>query len=174
MLDETGTNGTAFLHKCISDTNHAHQISGAFKGFRWACPDDAMPQGLKEHEPLLMTTGHIINHGDDRLETQPSPPPQHVDKVLNNSHLMMKHPPWLVDGNKWCDNKVDTRDVHHALKPLHGSLRRTQIVTSVSKVAWMRITRMPSDQTHNHAWHVEHQISLSMLNQKTGANVARE
>ena len=57
--------------------------------------------------------------GDDRLETQPTPP-QHVDKVLNDTHLMMKQSPWLVDLNKWCDNKVDTRDVHCALKPLHG------------------------------------------------------
>ena len=73
---------------------------------------------------------------------------------------MMKRPPWLVDGNKWCDNKVDTRDVHCTLKPLRGSLRRTQIVASVSKVAWKRVRRMPSDQTRNHAWRVAHQISL--------------
>ena len=65
---------------------------------------------------------------------------QHVDKVFNHTLLMKKHPPWLVDANKWCDNKVDTRDVHCALKPLYGSQRRTQIVMSVSKVAWMRIT----------------------------------
>ena len=120
MLDETGANGTAFIQKRISDTNHAHQIIGAFKRLRQAYPDDAIPQELKKHEPLLTTTGHIINLGDDRLETQPSPS-QHVDKVLNNTHLM-KHPPWLVDGNKWCDNKVDTQDLHCALKPLHGSL----------------------------------------------------
>ena len=86
-------------------------------------------------------------------------PPQHVGKVLN-THLMMKHPPWFVDGNKWCDSNADTWDVHCALKPLHGILRRTQIVRSVSKVAWMRTTRMPCDQTHNHAWRVAHQISL--------------
>ena len=30
----------------------------------------------------------------------------------------------------------------------------------MSKVAWMRVTRMPSDQTRNHTWHVAHQISL--------------
>ena len=30
-----------------------------------------------------------------------------MGKVLNNTHLM-KHPSWLVDANKWCDNKVDT------------------------------------------------------------------
>ena len=64
------------------------------------------------------------------------------------------------DANKWCDNKVETRDVHCALKPLSGSLRRTQIVASVSKVAWTRVRRMPSDQTRNHAWRVAHQISL--------------
>ena len=77
----------------------------------------------------------------------------------STTHLMMKHSPWLVDGNKWCDNKVDTRDVHCALKPLHGS-QRTQIVRSVSKVAWMRITQMPCDHTHNNEWRVAHHISL--------------
>ena len=61
--------------------------------------------------------------------------PQHVDKVLNNTHLMLKHPPWLVDGNKWCDNNVKTPDVHCALKALHGCQQRTQIVMSVGKVA---------------------------------------
>ena len=65
----------------------------------------------------------------------------------------------MVDANKWFD-KVETRDVHCALKPLRGSQRRTHIVASVSKVAWMRITQMPCDQTHNHAWRVAHQISL--------------
>ena len=138
VLDETDANGTAFIHRCISDTNHAHQISGAFKGFRWACPDDAMPQGLKKHEPLLTTTGHLINLGDDRLETQP--PSQQMWTRYSMTHLMMKYPPGLVDGNKWCDNKVETRDVHCALKPIHSSQRRTHIVTSVSKVAWMTIT----------------------------------
>ena len=58
-----------------------------------------------------------------------------MDKVLNDTHLMKKQSPWLVDGNKWCDNKVDTRDVHCALIPLHGPQRTTQIVASVSKVA---------------------------------------
>ena len=81
-----------------------------------------------------------------------------MDKVLNDTHLMMKHPPFLVEGNKWCDNKVETHDVNCALKPLRGSLRRTQIVASVSKVAWMRVTQMPCDQTCNHAWHVAHHI----------------
>ena len=47
--------------------------------------DDAIPQGLKKHEPLLTTTGHIINHGDGWLVTQPTPPPQHVYKVLNDA-----------------------------------------------------------------------------------------
>ena len=47
-------------------------------------PDDATPQGLKKLEPLL-TTGHFINLGDDKLETQPKTPPQHVDKVLNDT-----------------------------------------------------------------------------------------
>ena len=99
VLGETGPNGTSFLHRRIPGTNHAHKTICAFKGLRWAYPDYAIPQGLKQHEPLLTTTGHIINHGDDRLETQPTPQ-QHVDKVLNNRHLMMKQPPWLVDGNK--------------------------------------------------------------------------
>ena len=76
----------------------------------------------------------------------------------STTHLMMKHPPWLVDGNKWCDNKVETRDVHCALKLFHGSQRRTHIVMSVSKVAWTRLTQMPSDQTRNHAWRVAHHI----------------
>ena len=44
----------------------------------------------KRHEPLLTTTRHIINLGDYRLDTQPTPP--HMDKGLNNTHLMMKHP----------------------------------------------------------------------------------
>ena len=30
----------------------------------------------------------------------------------------------------------------------------------MSKVAWTRVRRMPSDQTRNHAWRVAHQISL--------------
>ena len=76
VLDETGANGTAFIHKRISHTNHAHQIICAFKRLRWAYPDDAIPQGLKKHEPLLTATGHIINLvGNDRLETQPIPTP---------------------------------------------------------------------------------------------------
>ena len=76
------------------------------------------------------------------------------DKVLNDTHLMLKHTPWLVDGNKWCDNKVQTPDVHCALKPHHGCQQRTQSVMSVGKVAWMTITQMPCDNTHNHAWRV--------------------
>ena len=107
VLDETGANGTAFLHKCISDTNSAYQIIGAFKWLRWAYCDDAMHQGLKKHEPLLTTTRHTIDLDDDKLDTQPTPQPQHVDKVLN-THLMMKQPPCLVERNEWCDNKVDT------------------------------------------------------------------
>ena len=86
MLDETGANATAFLHRPIPCTNHVQQIIAAFKRLRWAYPDDAIPQGLKKHEPLLTTTGHIINLGDGRLETQPTPPSQHVDNVLNNTH----------------------------------------------------------------------------------------
>ena len=58
---------------------------------------------------------------------------------------MFKHTPFLVDAHKWSDNKVETCDVHGALKPLHGSQRRTQIVASVSKVAWMRVTQMLSE-----------------------------
>ena len=42
VLDETGVNGTAFLHKRIPCTNHAHQIIAAFKRLRWAYPDDAL------------------------------------------------------------------------------------------------------------------------------------
>ena len=71
---------------------------------------------------------------------------------------MFKHPPFLVDANKWCHNNVEPHDVHGALKPLHGSQRRTQIVKGESKVAWMRVKRMPSDQTHNHSWRIAHQI----------------
>ena len=160
VLDETGANATAFLHRRIPCTNHAQQIIAAFKRLRWAYPDCAIPQRLKRFERLLTRRGRIIPCGDDRLETQPTPLPQHMDKVLNDTHLMMKHTPWLVDANKWCDNKVETHDVHCALKPLHGSQRTTQIVASESKVVWMRITRMPSDHTHNHAWRVAHQISL--------------
>ena len=120
----------------------------------------AIPHGLEKFESLLRTTGHIITWGDDKLESQPAPPPQHVDKVLNDTHLMFKHPPFLVDANKWCHNNVETRDVHAALKSLHGSQRRTQIVKSESKVAWMRVKRMSSDQTHNHSWRIVHQIAL--------------
>ena len=107
------------------------------------------------------TLSKSLQTGDNRLETQPLLPQQHMDKMLNNTHLMMKHPPWLVDGNKWCD-KVETQDVHCALIPLHGSQQTTQIVMSVSKVAWTRVrnTQMPSNQTHNCAWHVAHYISL--------------
>ena len=84
VLDETGANGTAFTHKHFSDTNHAQQII--------VLSNDSdehilmMPslKNSKKHEPLLTRTGHIINHGDDRLETQPTPQ-QHVDKVLNNT-----------------------------------------------------------------------------------------
>ena len=32
-----------------------------------------------------------------------------MDKVLNDTHLMFKHPPFLVDANKWCHNNVETR-----------------------------------------------------------------
>ena len=94
------------------------------------CPKDS-----RRHEPLLTTTGHIIKLGDDRLETQPTPPPRYTDGLLNDTHLMFKYPPFLVDANKWCDNKVETRDVHCTLKLLHGSQWRTQIVASKSKVA---------------------------------------
>ena len=44
VMDETGADATAFLHRCISDTNHAQQIICAFKRLRWADPDDAIPQ----------------------------------------------------------------------------------------------------------------------------------
>ena len=50
VLDETGVNGTAFLHKRIPCTNNAQQIIVAFKRLRWAYPDDALPHGLKKHE----------------------------------------------------------------------------------------------------------------------------
>ena len=46
---------------------------------------------------------------------------RYTDGLLNDTHLMFKHPPFLVDADKWCDNKVETHDVHGALKPLHGS-----------------------------------------------------
>ena len=69
VLDETCANGTAFLHKRMSGTNHAQQIIGAFKRLRWAYPDDAIPQGLKRFESLLTRRGRIIPCGDDRLET---------------------------------------------------------------------------------------------------------
>ena len=44
VMDETGANGTAFLLKRISDTNHAHQIVAAFKRLKWAYPDVVIPQ----------------------------------------------------------------------------------------------------------------------------------
>ena len=75
VLDETGANATAFLHRPIPCTNHAQQIIAAFKRLRWAYPDDAIPQGLKKFESLLTRRGRIIPCGDDRLETQQTPPP---------------------------------------------------------------------------------------------------
>ena len=99
VLDETGADGTAFVQKRISDTNHAQQIIGAFKWLRWAYPDYAIPQGLKKVESLLTRTGHIIPYGDDRLETQPTPL-LHANGLLNDTHLMFKYPPFLVDANK--------------------------------------------------------------------------
>ena len=66
VLDETGVNGTAFLHKRIPSTNHAQQIIAAFKRLRWAFPDDAIPHGLKKYEQLLtrsfLSCGHIDSH----------------------------------------------------------------------------------------------------------------
>ena len=84
---------------------------------------------------LLTRRGRIIPCGDDRVETQPPPPPRYANGLLNDTRLMFKYPPFLVDANKWCDNKVETRDVHCALIPHHGSQRTTQIVMSESKVA---------------------------------------
>ena len=111
------------------------------KRLRWAYPDEVMLQGLKIMSLFSQQQATSSLVVMTRLETQPTPPPQHMDKVLNDTHLMKKQSPWLVDGNKWCDNKVDTRHVHCALKLHHGSLQRTtHIVMSVSKVAWMRIT----------------------------------
>ena len=51
----------------------------------------------KRREHLLTATGHIINHGDDRLETQP--PPQHVNKGGKCSSTV---------GNR-CSQNVDSR-----------------------------------------------------------------
>ena len=49
------------------------------------------------HGHLLTTTGHIINLGDDWLETQP-PPLRHVDKVLNNTlDDENTHHGWLME-----------------------------------------------------------------------------
>ena len=98
----------AIIHRRIPCTNHAHQIIAAFKWLRWAYPDDTIPQGLKKFERHLTRRGHIIPCGDARLETQPSPP-QHVDKMLNNTHFMLKHPPMLVDVNKCCQQGGNTR-----------------------------------------------------------------
>ena len=75
VLDETGVNGTAFLHKRIPSTNHAQQIIAAFKRLRWAYPDEAIPHRLKKYEQLLTRTGCIIHCGDEMLETQPTMPP---------------------------------------------------------------------------------------------------
>ena len=94
------------------------RLSNSFNGHILMMPS---LKDSKRLEHLLTATGYIINPGDDRLETQPTPPPQHMDKVLNDTYLMMKHTLLLVDTNKWCNNKVDTCDVHCALKPLHGS-----------------------------------------------------
>ena len=64
VLDETGANGTAFLHKHTPCTNYAHQIIGVFKRLRLAHPDFAIPHGLEKFGSLLRTTGHIITCGD--------------------------------------------------------------------------------------------------------------
>ena len=85
---------------------------------------------------------------------------------------MFKHPPFLVDAHKWCDNKVETRDVHVALKPLHGSQRRTQIVVSVSKVAWMRV-KCPLTKLTTMCG-VLHTKSLSIHSKQTGASAVEE
>ena len=54
-------------------------------------------------------------------------------KKRKSQQIFYKNP---SQANKWCDNNVETRDVDAALKPLHGPQRRTQIVKSVSNVAW--------------------------------------
>ena len=93
------------------------------------------------------------------LETQPPPQPQHVDKVLNNTHLMMNtHHGWLIE-----TSGVTTRWIH-AMCIAHSNhsvgLNEQHIVMNVSKVAWMRITQMPCDHTRNQAWRVAHRISF--------------
>ena len=98
VMDETGANATAFIHRCISDTNHAQQIIAAFKRLRWAYPDYAIHQGLKKGMSIfsqqqaasttLVMTG--LRHN------QPASP-QHVDKVLNNT---LDETPTIVGGYK--------------------------------------------------------------------------
>ena len=87
VLGDTGANATAFIHRRILCTNHAQQIIGAFKGLRWAYPDDAMPQGLKsislfsqqQATSILVTT--CLRHNQRHHNTWAR---------CSTTHLMMK------------------------------------------------------------------------------------
>ena len=114
-----------------------------------------------QYPPSKITFSIIFSSQHERRHrAQVIPSPEHVDKVFDGTHMMSIHKRLLVYPNKWCDNNVETRDVHGALKPHHDSQRRTQIVKSESKVAWVRVKRMPSDKTRNHSWCIAHQIVL--------------
>ena len=52
----------------------------------------------KKHEPLLTTTCHIINLGDDRLETQQTPPPHGQGA---QQHTLDDETPTMVCGWKY-------------------------------------------------------------------------
>ena len=149
-----------------SSTNASHaqtmptkslRLSSDSDGHTLMVPSSTDSRSMNNSSQEQATSFIVVMKG---LRQNQTLPPRYADGLLNDTHLMLKHPPFLVDAHKWCDNKVETCDVHVALKPLHGSQQRTQIVASVSKVAWMRVTRMPSHQTCNHAWRVAHQISL--------------
>ena len=62
VLDETGVNGTAFLHKRIPCTNHAHQIIAAFKQLRWAFPDDAS-RSMNDSSQEQATSSIVVMKG---------------------------------------------------------------------------------------------------------------
>ena len=66
-MNETGADATAFIHKCVSDTNYAHQIIGAFKQLRWTYLDDAIFHTFNghSHQTILLVNKQCM--GTPRL-----------------------------------------------------------------------------------------------------------
>ena len=57
-MNETGADATAFIHKCVSDTNYAHQIIGDFKQLGWTYLDDAIFHTSNGHSHRAFLLGH--------------------------------------------------------------------------------------------------------------------